>query len=91
MFNDIGWDENIKITGEHTDFFLRLKNKKWKVAYLPNVEIGHEKQNDAEYKQLRSRKEGLVYLLKKHGLRKMVYVDGFTYQLNNNDILEYHR
>ena len=47
VFNDILWDENYKMYG-HIDFFLRMKEIKWSVAYTPDVEVYHQKQLDAD-------------------------------------------
>ena len=58
IFNDILWDENYKMYG-HIDFFLRMKETKWSVAYTPDVEAMHQKQSDSD-----------KYLNYRHGGRK---------------------
>jgi len=91
IFDDILWDELIKINGEHTDFFYRLSQTKWKIAFLADVRINHDKIQDRSYKDMRARKDGLIYMLKKNGLNKMIYVDGFTYEIDKNDNLINYR
>lgn len=50
VFNNILWDEELKLS-EHTDFYLRLKKlNKWKIAHTNSVTINHpEKINSPEY------------------------------------------
>jgi hypothetical protein len=63
---NIRWDENIKINGEHEDFFLNLKsNSSWKVGYLPELLCDHEQPNGVGYHALRSRLAGRKVLSEK--------------------------
>jgi len=53
LFYDINWDNDLVLV-EHSDFFLRLKDTDWKVAYTPEVEIAHnETSNSKEYNSFR--------------------------------------
>lgn len=86
--NVIGWDEALKIT-EHTDFYLRMKKTDWKILYTPEVVVLHKPERDEEYGKLRSRFDFFVMMLKKHRLRKIQYINGHTYELNGNKIIQY--
>ena len=49
IFKEIQWDSELLLV-EHTDFFIRFKDTKWKVVYTPEVEIDHStKKNSSEY------------------------------------------
>ena len=54
VINAGGWDNRLKLQ-EHTEFFLRMKNKGLKVGYLPSVVIKHERVENVEYKEYRKR------------------------------------
>ena len=87
VFNDVRWDEDIKINGEHTDFFLRLKETDWKIVYTPEVVIETRKIDTPEYRGMRRRKEFLKLMFQKHGIDEMVYLNGLTIQLKDNQII----
>lgn len=66
---NIQWDEDIKINGEHEDFFLSLKeNSSWRVGYLPQLQCDHHQLNHPEYSKLRRRQTGRQLLGRKWGL-----------------------
>lgn len=68
MFNDIIWDNELKLV-EHSDFFLRLKTSKWKVLFTPDTIIQHHPENNSEaYNSFRDVKIGKNCVL---GLTKM--------------------
>lgn len=91
VFNSIQWDREIKIQGEHTDFFWRLKNlKKWGVAYCPAVAIDDYHETNEVYESFRKRDDFLIKMMKKNGFRKMIYLDGFTYELKDNGLLKHN-
>lgn len=53
VFSDCQWDNDLPLV-EHTDYYLRLKQTKWKVCYAPEVTIQHSKlENTEEYKNFR--------------------------------------
>ena len=89
LFQSIKWDDDIKIMGEHTDFFLRLKETKWKVAYCPEVKIGHEHISIGDYRIMRKRDEFFIKMMKKHGLKKYVYLTGRVYELDGDRLINY--
>lgn len=70
LFEDVRWDEDLKLA-EHTDFFLRLKETGWEVAYLPDVAIEHYPGGGTKYRRDRRRAfEWKDRTLEKHGLEK---------------------
>jgi hypothetical protein len=71
MFNDIQWDEKLKLV-EHTDFFLTLKHTQWKVLYDPTFVGDHFPVKTGEYRTLRSRPVFLAMFKQKHQLRKII-------------------
>ncbi|MCX6785936.1 MAG: glycosyltransferase [Candidatus Komeilibacteria bacterium] len=82
LFNDVRWDEKIKIEGEHTDFYWRLSQTYWQVAFTPESAVDHNKiGNTADYKVLRKRNEFLKILLEKHYLTKIIYKNNYTIAL----------
>ncbi|MFA7133053.1 MAG: hypothetical protein WC108_07115, partial [Bacteroidales bacterium] len=89
VFQSIKWDEDIKIMGEHTDFFLRLKETRWKVAFCPEVKIGHEHISIGEYRTMRKRDEFFIKMMKKHKLKKYVYLTGRVYELEGDELINY--
>lgn len=86
---DIKWDEKIKIQGEHTDFFLRLRDTGWKVAYCPDVKIEHKQTLTGKYRELRERNDFFVLMMKKHNLKKYEYLSGRIFELVDNKIITY--
>ena len=65
----LGWDETIKINGEHEDFFLALKKKgAWEVAYFPGLQCEHSNITSPSYGGLRNRSSGRQAMAKKWGL-----------------------
>lgn len=85
LWSDIKWDEDIKIEGEHNDFFYRLSQTNWQVAYTDTVEINHDKQNTQEYNYMRKRCF-LKTMLLKNKLQKIVYQDGYTIELVDGEV-----
>jgi GT2 family glycosyltransferase len=89
IFNDIRWDDKIKIKGEHTDFYLRLKDTKWKVAFCPEVKIDHEHISTGEYRDMRMRDDFFLMMMQKHGLKKYVYLNGRTFEVQDGKMINY--
>ena len=89
VFKSIKWDDEIKIMGEHTDFFLRLKNTPWKVAFCPEVGIGHEHISTGDYRTMRKRTEFFIRMMKKHKLKKYIYLTGRVYELEGDKLINY--
>jgi len=60
----VRWNEDIKVSYEHSDFFLKLKlYSKYRVVYFPAMKVNHEKEKYltvAGYRELRSRKADAI-------------------------------
>ena len=83
VFDDIRWDNELKIMGEHTDFYLRLKETKWKVAYTPDVRAIHQQHlHNKEYREMRKRYDFLKIFFDKWKVNRICYPDGFCYGYN---------
>ena len=91
VFEIIKWDDDIKIQGEHTDFFLRLKElQTWIVAYLPEVVVDHEQIFNEDYKIMRARTQFLHKLFTKHSLDTLINFNGVILKKEGNDIIKSH-
>jgi hypothetical protein len=76
MFNDIRWDNELKLV-EHSDFMLRLKTTKWKAVYTPTVMVEHHPENNsAEYQSYRDSKEGKNCILGLNKFRQKYNIRG---------------
>jgi len=54
VFDDVKWDNRIKVEYEHMDFFLTLKKADWKAAVCLDAEAIHmQSKLDVEYLQYR--------------------------------------
>lgn len=88
MFKDILWDENLKLA-EHTDFYIRMLDTKWKTYYTPEVKIIHTRyRQDNNYKQYRAR--GLKYsimMFKKHKIKKQITINGVITELSGDRLI----
>jgi len=90
MLDYVKWDEELKIGGEHTDFMLRVKETDWKIFYTPEVSVKTTREeNSREYKNLRKRKKFLKRLLKKRGLKRIIYLNKRVYELSDNKLKKY--
>jgi len=72
LLKDFGWDSEIKIHGEHTDFFLRFKDLSWSAYYVPEVIVDHHTTKADEYTPFRRRTEFFELMLKKHNARRLI-------------------
>jgi glycosyltransferase involved in cell wall biosynthesis len=72
----IRWDDNLKMS-EHTDFFLRCKNK-LRVGYLPSVYCIHMRDRCPSYTQDRNHNssEGLAQMFAKYSCDKLIRNNG---------------
>jgi hypothetical protein len=84
VFDDIRYDENLKLC-EHTDWFLRLKElNKWKVDYTRNLQGIHHTFKPQNYMNYRGRAEGFVEEFKKKwGIVEINKNNELTKQQNN--------
>ena len=73
VFNDISWDNRIKIEHEHIDFFLRLKETKWKAVVCLSTKLIHFRPlvMDSLYNSYR-RSAPIQYFYEKHGIGNIV-------------------
>jgi cytidyltransferase-like protein len=72
VFNEVRWDDRIKVEYEHMDFFLNLQKTRWKAAICLNAEATHLTSNpDGEYYRYR-RSAPKAYFLQKHGLANVI-------------------
>ena len=83
----IKWDGRIKISGEHTDFFLKLMQTDWKVAYTRECSVDHVKINSKEYKLMRGRDEFLKIMFENHNIDRIVYLTGYTMEYRDGKII----
>ena len=92
VFNSILWDQDLKVT-EHTDFYLRMKSLAWQIFYCPDVVVDHPPTTRVEdYKQLRTRDEFMVKMFNKHRVKRIIYENGHTVELNpDNSFTRYTR
>jgi len=88
VVDKIKWDPELKVT-EHTDFYLRMKEADWKIVYTPEVVANHLPHRPKDYSEFRSRDEFLIRMMKKHGLNKIQYLTGHTYELSGGAIIQY--
>ena len=69
VIKSIMWDAELKLIGEHPDFFMRAKN----VYFDPEMTAIHkEVENTKEYRSFRSRTEFLGPFSKKWGVKKEI-------------------
>lgn len=81
------WDESMKITGEHVDFYLQnLTNPMYKIAYLPLMHCEHHRVQTVEYQSLRSRRDGLYSLYAKWDIKIESRLPGFVRTISPEDI-----
>lgn len=78
---DVGWDENIYVAYEHSDFFLSAKQHGLTVAYHPYVIVEHRPPvnlaHREEYATYRNRKSDKEYWFKKHGYDYVIDIHGY--------------
>jgi glycerol-3-phosphate cytidylyltransferase len=72
MFDDVKWDNMIKVEYEHMDFFLSLKKTAWKAAVCLDAKALHVRsENDWRYNQARQ-SVASQYFLRKNGLSGVI-------------------
>jgi len=72
IFDDVKWDNRIKVEWEHLDFFLQLKNTKWKVAACLNTKAIHMNSiHDSTYNYYR-RSVSNNYFYNKHKIHNVI-------------------
>lgn len=94
VFNYVKWDKQLKIAGEHTDFYLQLKETDWKVAYTPDVSAIHTPTSSPEYKKLRGRRQFTIKMFQKWGIKSTYYEEtGYVYEYDEetNSLKNYRK
>jgi len=72
VFDDVMWDNRIKVEWEHLDFFLQLKKTKWKVTSCLNSKAIHMNSiHDSNYNYYR-RSVSNNYFYSKHEIHKVL-------------------
>ena len=95
---ELRWDADMKIGGEHIDFFIQLKIKTdWKVGYTPSVIVKHDRERPSlNYKMFRRRPCFEKMLFDKKGFRYGIfndhtifdYKEGAKYKASNFEYFE---
>ena len=72
VFDDITWDNRIKVEWEHLDFFLMLKKTKWKVTSCLDAKAVHMNSvHDSNYNYFR-RSVSNNYFYNKHEIHNVI-------------------
>jgi len=72
VFDNVMWDNRIKVEWEHLDFFLELKKTKWKVASCLNAQAVHMNSiHDSNYNYFR-RSSSNNYFNNKHEIHRVI-------------------
>lgn len=79
----IEWDENIKVSYEHTDFFLRMKNAGFTCAFTPDSTAVHKPPHvtldpaqERSYLRTRKRRDDREYFFRKWGVDTLIDFNG---------------
>jgi len=73
IFKKVTWDNRIKIEYEHMDFFLNLKQTKWKVAVCLDTNANHTHQLKLDPIYIQYRHSAPVnYFYGKHGIGRII-------------------
>lgn len=82
LFEHIRWDPELKIGGEHLDFYLRLPRTPFIAVMTPDVSGEHAPaERDRDYMRLRLRGDFLKAMMVKHGLRRIEHRGGMVSEL----------
>ena len=91
LFDHIRWDPELKVT-EHMDFYLRMKEVPYYILYTPDVLIEHPPvERDGDYEGLRRRTEFLARMLRKHGARRVRYLNGDVREVADDGSITIYR
>jgi len=78
IFDDerVRWDDRMKISGEHIDFYFSLyRDGVSKVVYDPSFSVIHNRRQNTAYTRFRSRREGLSLFYDKWGIKNEIDFD----------------
>jgi len=86
-----GWDVDLPLN-EHTEFFLRIKNKNGNVAFTPDISIIHDPIKTPHYNRYRERDYYAVFM-KKYGIEKVIKKEnvGIFKKIKKNIKIIYNR
>jgi len=88
LFNNVKWDNNFVIWGDHVDFFLQAKyNTKWKFAVCMSLYSIHDAGGDTNFKVYRYGIESIKakhYLYKKWNIKGMIPNNPVPYLLDGD-------
>jgi len=76
---DLSWDENIKVSYEHSHFFLRAKKTGKVIAFTPDAIVKHKFQQysiDKDYIKYRTRKSDKKYFFESLGIERTIDFNG---------------
>jgi Glycosyl transferase family 2 len=72
LFEHLRWDPELKTSGEHLDFYLRLPQTPYIAVFTPDAFGEHPPiEADKSYKRLRLRGQFLKLMMEKHGLTRI--------------------
>lgn len=86
----VKWDENIKVTFEHSDWFIAMKKAGRKMAFAPDAIVIHKQvgitvKERARYQEFRSRRNDSIYFFKKHGVEYVIGFEGKRLELHKDE------
>jgi len=87
IFKTVHWENEIKVSGEHTDFLLKLKKEGMRIIETDQSRVDHNKTPETRaYKDMRLRDEFLKVMFEKNNFNKLIYQSGYTIMLKNGII-----
>lgn len=73
---DVRWDDRMKISGEHIDFYFNLfKKGEVGVVYDPSFSVLHNRRQNGEYAKYRDRRDGINIFYEKWSIDNEVDFD----------------
>lgn len=78
----VKWDENIKVSYEHSDWFLTAKEAGLRVIFTPHCVVTHKPELDEpidqdRYSKFRNRRTDRDYFFEKRGLKSCIDMSGY--------------
>ncbi len=86
LFDDpqVRWDERMKISGEHIDFYFNLYKKGGvKIVYDPSFSVLHNRRQNMEYVKYRNRRDGISLFYEKWNIDNEVDFDFGIKKISN--------
>lgn len=90
VLRNVKWDDELKLA-EHNDFFLRLNQTNWLIAYTPQVYLDTIKINNPAYKFIKkeNHEKSIRKLMKKWKVNRIIGAERFCRELKNDKIIYY--